>query len=448
MVNKVNSIINPAGHTEIKKLIQSIVAGKNRSHSFLFNGPVHTGKYLYARLLAMSLNCLNPIDNLACGNCSHCSQFYKNSFHYLTEIIYKFGEISINDIQKKIIEKTTLKLPDNIKQIFILNDIKFFNTESANCFLKTLEEPMPGVIFILITDSIDSVLPTIKSRCQMVKFGAVSDIEIKKHLSSLTAGLEEKHIDFLIENSDSIGACIAAAARNNACDEIKDVFDKAYSFFNNPSLETVNNLIDFCYDINPEDYKIEEAKNNLQLNQLFDKIDQNALSLKYAKTVISKMLVYASRKFSRRDFMSLSYQLLSKIENYFEVTEEIMAGAVSQFKQLFSNDIIKGYKDKYDKETGHIRKNEFTAIIANYITTFEKLYKFKNCENNTGDSEKERAGIMDRTIGHAADLFENEQIEKIIKRLTAVYFRDIASNVNPELYFENCTLCILKPDNK
>ena len=74
-------------------------------------------------------------------------------------------------------------------KIGIIDDADDFNEESANCFLKTLEEPPPGSLFMLIGTSLDRQLATIKSRCQMVRFAPFSEQHVRQLL--LQQGIED-----------------------------------------------------------------------------------------------------------------------------------------------------------------------------------------------------------------------------------------------------------------
>lgn len=81
-------------------------------------------------------------------------------------------------------------------KIAIVDDADDFNDESANCFLKTLEEPPPGSTFILIGTSLDRQLPTIKSRCQMVRFAPLSEPHVRQLLQK--QGVEDAMLDRLV----------------------------------------------------------------------------------------------------------------------------------------------------------------------------------------------------------------------------------------------------------
>ena len=82
-------------------------------------------------------------------------------------------------------------------KVGIIDDADDFNDESANCFLKTLEEPPPGSLFILLGTSLDRQLATIKSRCQMVRFAPLADEHVRQVLrqqGQTDAGLIERLI--------------------------------------------------------------------------------------------------------------------------------------------------------------------------------------------------------------------------------------------------------------
>src|SRR5206468_10450511 len=82
-------------------------------------------------------------------------------------------------------------------RIVIIDDADDLNEESANCFLKTLEEPPPGALLILIGTSAERQLPTIVSRCQVVRFAPLPDTVVAELLRAV--GIDEDLIERLVK---------------------------------------------------------------------------------------------------------------------------------------------------------------------------------------------------------------------------------------------------------
>ncbi len=188
------------GHDSIKKFLQTSAINMGLSHAYLFYGPSKVGKTLTARLFAKTVLCDNykkfslveKIDHnlsVPCGVCPVCSQFEKGihaDFHVVDrEENEKTGKMktAISVLQiRELTEKISKRSFQNSYKIIIIPEAHLLNQEAANCLLKTLEEPSPRTIIILISPSKELLLPTILSRCQQLKFLAVRREEIYDYL--------------------------------------------------------------------------------------------------------------------------------------------------------------------------------------------------------------------------------------------------------------------------
>jgi DNA polymerase-3 subunit delta' len=148
------------------------------AHAYLFVGPVGVGKHLFAVELAKALFCLNaPAGRLeACDHCNACSQVEAGTHPdcFTARRPEDSLELPI-DVMREFCDKFSLKSATGKGKVAILDDADDLNEESANCFLKTLEEPPPRSVLILIGTSVERQLPTIVSRCQVVRFAPLPD---------------------------------------------------------------------------------------------------------------------------------------------------------------------------------------------------------------------------------------------------------------------------------
>lgn len=136
------------------------------SHAYLFVGPPGSGKKTAARAFACALFC----DDAGCGACPLCRRV-RMGHHPDVHIVSPEGAASYLVPQvREIIHDTNLAPIEGQRKVYIVEDADLFNDASANAFLKTLEEPPSDVVVILLTHSLDAVLPTIASRCQIVRF--------------------------------------------------------------------------------------------------------------------------------------------------------------------------------------------------------------------------------------------------------------------------------------
>ncbi len=172
------------GHPERVESFRGIVARGRLAHAYLFVGPVGVGKKLFARELAKTLLCESTSpgrDALnACDQCDACLLVDAGTHPDLFMIgrPEDKNEFPI-EVMKQFLHDFSLKTARGRGKIAIVDDADDFNDESANAFLKTLEEPPPGSVFFLIGTSLDRQLLTIRSRCQLVRFAPLADAHVR-----------------------------------------------------------------------------------------------------------------------------------------------------------------------------------------------------------------------------------------------------------------------------
>lgn len=163
-------------------------AGRGRlAHAYLFVGPDGIGKRRFARQLAKTLLCENasshPWDS--CDECAACKLVDAGTHPDLFETArpedkQEFPIAVIQDLCKQL----SLKPSRGGWKIAIVDDADDFNEESANAFLKTLEEPPPASLLILVSTNAERQLPTIRSRCQVISFSPLQPAEVESVLRS------------------------------------------------------------------------------------------------------------------------------------------------------------------------------------------------------------------------------------------------------------------------
>ena len=178
------------GHDAVAERFRRSLERGRLASTYLFIGPPGIGKRTFAVRLAQALLCqVHAAERcLPCGGCSACQQVAAGS-HPDLEIVSKPPdkselpiELLIGDrahrMREGLCARIALKPFCGGRKIAIIDDADDLNVEGANCLLKTLEEPPPRSLLILIGTSEQRQLPTIRSRCQVVRFSPLSRKEV------------------------------------------------------------------------------------------------------------------------------------------------------------------------------------------------------------------------------------------------------------------------------
>jgi len=138
-------------------------------HALLLVGAGGTGKLDFAKKIATSLLCTAPVDNKACQECQSCKTYHANAnpdFMQITLLEDK-QQISVDQI-RQLSEFIHYTRSFNGYRVIIINPIERMNQNAANSLLKSLEEPADNTVIILVATNLGKILPTIKSRCQLL----------------------------------------------------------------------------------------------------------------------------------------------------------------------------------------------------------------------------------------------------------------------------------------
>ncbi len=170
------------GHDEVVEQFRRAVSRGRLASSFLFAGPEGVGKFTFAVKLAQALLCQTRPETALdpCGECPACRQVLAGT-HPDVEVVAKPKDKSFIPLELFIGDKEhrgseglcrsiSLKPYMGGRKVVIIDDADYLNPEGANALLKTLEEPPPRSVLILVGTSPAKQLPTIRSRCQLIRF--------------------------------------------------------------------------------------------------------------------------------------------------------------------------------------------------------------------------------------------------------------------------------------
>jgi DNA polymerase III subunit delta' len=200
------------GQSAALAAFRSAVGHGRLGQAYLFVGPDGVGKRLFATELAKALLCEKPPAPLAaCDRCPSCAQVEAGTHPDVLTLSTPEGkhELPVEEM-RGFCARMALKPARGRRKVGVVLDADDFNEESANAFLKTLEEPAPGSLLLLLATGTDRQLPTILSRCQVVRFGPLSADDLRAVLEA--EGVAADQLDRLVRlGGGSAGRALALA---------------------------------------------------------------------------------------------------------------------------------------------------------------------------------------------------------------------------------------------
>jgi DNA polymerase-3 subunit delta' len=186
------------GNTRVKEVFRRMFRNSRVPGSFLFSGEEGVGKKLFALEIAKALNCRAPVDLEACGECPSCTRISRVNYPQRddsddwNQIIWSdHPDVGVVVAPKRVlrvqqmrqIEREANFRPFEGKaRVFLIDEADKLNDASANALLKILEEPPATAHIILLTSRPAMLLPTIRSRCQVIRFAPLAPDEISSFL--------------------------------------------------------------------------------------------------------------------------------------------------------------------------------------------------------------------------------------------------------------------------
>lgn len=175
------------GQEQLKEHFQNALRLKKISHAYIVNGERSSGKEFDAKIFAAALQCENPDQSLGmyepCGQCHSCRQMETcNQPDVIVVSHEKPGSIGVEDIRGQLNSTVDIKPYSSPYKIYIMNEAEKMTVQAQNALLKTLEEPPEYAIILLLTTNVESLLPTILSRCVVLNMKPVKDALVKQYL--------------------------------------------------------------------------------------------------------------------------------------------------------------------------------------------------------------------------------------------------------------------------
>jgi len=197
------------------EILQRGRAAERAAHAYIFAGLEGVGKYTTARAWARLLLCSSPVtsgrsDHLfadSCGSCESCILFESDAhpdYSHVYKELLEFTrdgkgrkppvELPIDVVREFLLEKVAIRPTVSGHRVFVVSEAEKLNASSQNALLKVLEEPPHYCTIILLCTRLEQLLPTTKSRCQIIRFGPVAEDRIVGRLAEM--GLDRSGAQF------------------------------------------------------------------------------------------------------------------------------------------------------------------------------------------------------------------------------------------------------------
>jgi len=168
------------GHSDIIDKLRNIIKSNRIANAYIFAGPSDVGKEFVAINFAKALNCTEVKED-SCDHCVSCRRIDDEN-HTDVRIIRPEGAKLKIEQMRFLKRQGSYKALESEYKIYIIAEADKMTIEAANSMLKTIEEPSGDTLFILLTSNYNSILPTIRSRCQLIRFSLVSQKLIQEGL--------------------------------------------------------------------------------------------------------------------------------------------------------------------------------------------------------------------------------------------------------------------------
>jgi DNA polymerase-3 subunit delta' len=166
------------GHRHLLDLVAAAAARASLPPSLIFAGPEGVGKRAAALALAQFVNCPTPQGSDACGACASCTRIAR--LVHADVLVVEPGDTGVIKVDqvRDVVERTGYLPFEGRRRVVIIDDADAMLSEAQNALLKTLEEPPASSMFVLVTSRPDELLPTVRSRCQRLRFGRLTASDV------------------------------------------------------------------------------------------------------------------------------------------------------------------------------------------------------------------------------------------------------------------------------
>lgn len=311
MTMEISNGVKIIGHHKNIYFLEKSIVNNQLSHAYLFYGPKHIGKTKVAEYFIARLFCQNKKN--PCGQCVSCQQILKRihpDVFWLSGSLKK-EKIGIGQIRQ--VQEFLFSSPFAAShKIAIIEEADNLTLQAANSFLKVLEEPPKKSIVILITRSFNDLLPTLRSRCQILRFSFPPKNEIIAHLRDDFSLNKKESLEVFNLALGQPGLAIGFARDAEKVEQKRELISQFISLLNKNSAEDKFKLAGLIMDY-------EQGLDNLLIigrDLILTKLD-----IPPSNEFFEKQLKILSQKYSQKNLQTF-------IENIFQ-TKLLLASNVN-----------------------------------------------------------------------------------------------------------------------
>jgi len=317
----------------VMRQLQTIFDKHRLAHAYIFEGEKGTGKAHIMHFFVKLMLCEHPNNNVPCETCRNCRRVESGNHPNVHQISPEGQFIKIDQIRELIGEMKMMGVEEG-RKIYVLHHADRLNIASANMILKFLEEPDGEVTAILLTEQMQSILPTIRSRCQHSKFQKLPRHVLLKHLqdnhissamaSTVSMMTNELEMALFLANDDEFALArktvlkLVEAIQQNVHEAMLIVYDEWLPHFKEKGeMEQALDLLLFAYrDIVSIKANPEAACTYPDMLSLFKEVALHSTYEKLSKQMESILQARASLQRNMNRTLLMEQLMLNLQEGY------------------------------------------------------------------------------------------------------------------------------------